>query len=70
MFGAILGDIIGSAREWKRIKVENFELFPPQAKFTDDTVMTIATADAILNNKDFGACYHEWGNRYPKNLLN
>lgn len=65
MLGAILGDIIGSTREWKRIKTEEFELFPVGSKFTDDTVMTIATADALLNGKSFDQSYHEWGNKYP-----
>ncbi|MDD4000584.1 MAG: ADP-ribosylglycohydrolase family protein [Bacilli bacterium] len=65
MKGAILGDIIGSTREWKRIKTEQFELFPKGSKITDDTVMTIATADALLNGKSFTQSYHEWGNNYP-----
>lgn len=66
MIGAILGDIIGSPHEWKRIKTKDFELFPNGCRFTDDTVMTIATADALLNNRSFTEAYHDWGNRYPK----
>jgi ADP-ribosylglycohydrolase len=68
MLGAILGDIVGSRFEFNKIrynKSENFNLFQKDCHFTDDTVMTIATADAILNNKDFGECYHKWGNKYP-----
>lgn len=65
MYGAILGDIIGSTREGKPLKTENFQLFMPGSRATDDTVMTIATADAILNNKDYGKCYWYWGNKYP-----
>lgn len=65
MLGAILGDIIGSKTEFRPIKTKDFKLFRNGCKFTDDTVMTIATADAILNNKDFTQAYHEWGNKYP-----
>lgn len=65
MYGAILGDIIGSAYEWNRIKKEDFELFVKKSKYTDDTAMTIATADAILNDKSFKECYLKWGQAYP-----
>lgn len=67
MIGAILGDIIGSRFEFSklRIKSEYFELFTKDNYFTDDTVMTIATADAIMNNKDFAQTYQEWGKKYP-----
>ena len=59
MIGAILGDIIGSHYEFRnRIKTEDFELFPKEAKFTDDTVLTIATADALLHNKSFKDVYY------------
>ena len=58
MIGAILGDIIGSRFEFnKSIKIENFDLFTKECFFTDDTVLTIATADAILNNKSFVEAY-------------
>lgn len=49
MYGAILGDIIGSPYEfahWERNK--NFELFSKYASFTDDTVMTVAIAESLL----------------------
>ena len=43
LYGAILGDIIGSRFEGigKKIKTKDFELFAPKCRFTDDTVMTI-----------------------------
>ncbi|MEQ8171737.1 MAG: ADP-ribosylglycohydrolase family protein, partial [Candidatus Eremiobacterota bacterium] len=53
MFGAIAGDIIGSPFEWNNIKTTDFELFSSKSRFTDDTVMTVAVADAILHNKDY-----------------
>ncbi|WP_289289283.1 hypothetical protein [uncultured Muribaculum sp.] len=40
MLGAIAGDIIGSFFEYSRLKFYDFDLFYPQSKFTDDTVMT------------------------------
>ena len=50
MYGAILGDIIGSPFEFDRgEKTKNFVLFSPGAAFTDDTVMTIAVAEALLD---------------------
>jgi len=49
MLGAIIGDIVGSVYEWHNIKTKDFPLFGDDCFFTDDTVMTIATADALMN---------------------
>ncbi|SHH17929.1 ADP-ribosylglycohydrolase [Anaerosphaera aminiphila DSM 21120] len=53
MYGAIIGDIIGSAfeRSGSRIKTKNFELFSKNSKPTDDSYMTVAVAKAILLSK-------------------
>ena len=49
MYGAILGDMIGSPYEFDRGgKTKDFPLFSQGSRFTDDTVMTIAVADALL----------------------
>ena len=49
MYGAILGDIIGSPYEFDRSpKIKDFPLFSRESRFTDDTVMTLAVADAFL----------------------
>lgn len=48
MLGAIIGDIVGSVYEWNNIKTKDFPLFRDDCFFTDDTVMTIATADALM----------------------
>jgi len=66
VIGAIAGDIIGSRFEWHPHKSTDFELFVPGCHFTDDTVLTIATAEALITDGDFGAAYHRWGNRYPR----
>jgi ADP-ribosylglycohydrolase len=49
MIGAICGDVIGSAFEWNNVKTKQFELFGSRSRFTDDTVLTVAVADCILN---------------------
>ena len=50
MYGAILGDIIGSPYEFDRSgKTKDFPLFSPESRFTDDSVMTVAVADAFLS---------------------
>lgn len=79
MFGAILGDIIGSPYEFDMgNKSKKFPLFTEESHFTDDTVMTIAVAEAceIIRwhanemsddeiRKVFVDCLQKWGNRYP-----
>ena len=50
MYGAILGDIVGSRFEFDRgDKSRDFEFFTPECEFTDDTVMTIAVAEALMD---------------------
>jgi ADP-ribosylglycohydrolase len=51
MIGAIIGDIVGSVYEWHNIKTKDFPLFGARNFFTDDTVMTIAVADAIMQGE-------------------
>ena len=65
MLGAITGDIFGAAYEWNAQKIEDFDLFAKRRFFTDDTVLTVATADALLGDGDFRKAYHLWGRRYP-----
>lgn len=65
MIGAICGDFIGSIFEFNNIKTKQFDLFSNASRFTDDTVMTIATMDALLNGSDFGLCYKKWYTLYP-----
>ena len=65
MLGAIIGDIVGSRFEFNPTNDYHFVLFGEGCSFTDDTVCTIAIADALLKGKDFGESLHEWCNRYP-----
>ena len=65
MLGSIAGDIIGSIYEHRAIKVTEFPLFVKRSFFTDDTVLTIATADHLLSGKEYEVAYREWGRKYP-----
>ena len=51
MLGAIIGDIVGSRFEWNNHKSKDFELFTKECFFTDDSVMTLAIAKALLDCK-------------------
>src|SRR5438094_590329 len=70
MLGAIAGDIIGSVYEskkaWLRERRPDFEpLFAPAARFTDDTVLTVAVADSILHGGDLTDLLRQWARAYP-----
>ena len=45
MWGAIIGDTVGSTYEWNRIKTKNFKFFGPECEYTDDSVCTAAGID-------------------------
>ena len=65
MIGAIAGDIIGSIYEHWPIKSKDFPLFDERCRFTDDTVLTIGVAEAILTGRSYLMCLWEIGRRYP-----
>ncbi len=65
MLGAIAGDIIGSVYEYHPIKTTQFPLFQEGSYFTDDTVLTVAVAYAILHQTDYAAALRMFGRRYP-----
>jgi ADP-ribosylglycohydrolase len=65
MIGAIAGDIIGSAYEFGRTKSKAFPLFGPASAFTDDSVLTVAIAQAILTDGDYRKNVRDIGRRYP-----
>ncbi len=54
MYGAILGDIIGSTYEFDEMQRKDFELFPDGSEYTDDTITTLATASALLETARTG----------------
>ncbi len=75
MYGAILGDIIGSPFEFDRGgKTKDFPLFCKHSTFTDDTVMTVAVAEALLKTMgksdaeikaEEAGSMRRWGKKYP-----
>lgn len=65
MLGAIIGDIVGSRFEFNPTNDYNFELFTEECGFTDDTICTVAIADALLHDYDYGHYLHEWCRKYP-----
>ena len=65
MLGAIIGDIVGSRWEFNPTNDYNFEWLSDKNGFTDDTICTVAVADALLKGRNFGESIHDWCNRYP-----
>lgn len=65
MIGTIIGDIAGSDFEFTNTLDYNFPMFAPGCDFTDDTVCTIAIADAILKGEDYQTALRKWCRRYP-----
>ena len=73
MIGAIIGDIAGSRFEWHNHKSKEFELFTNRCGPTDDSIMTLAVAKAIMNcagdysrlESEAISCMQEYGRRYP-----
>ena len=71
MLGAIIGDIVGSTREWQNVKSEEFELLPEGSRFTDDTVMTLAVARWLMDDpghtpEGLVSIMQEMGRKYPR----
>jgi len=66
MTGAIIGDYVGSAYEFRNTKNYSFEMITSQSEITDDSIMSIAVADAILQSKPYAERMRYWGNRYPQ----
>ena len=66
MLGAIVGDIIGSLYEHRPIKTKEFPFFALGSRFTDDTVLTVAVADAILSGRGYAEALHDFGLRHPR----
>lgn len=73
MLGAIIGDIAGSRFEWNNHKSKDFELLTYRCHLTDDSVMTLAIAKAVLNSvrkrsdlaKEAVICMQDYGRKYP-----
>jgi ADP-ribosylglycohydrolase len=66
MIGAIAGDVIGSVFEHYPTKSIQFDLFSPYSRFTDDTVLTLAIANAIMREIDYATSLRTFGAKYPQ----
>lgn len=65
MIGAIIGDIVGSRFEFNNTNKTDFELFTEECSYTDDTICTIAIADAILKGISYRESLLAWCRKYP-----
>lgn len=65
MLGAIIGDIAGSSYEFDNTSDYNFPIFNHEKDFTDDTICTVAVADAILREVDYQVSLRNWCRKYP-----
>jgi len=65
ILGAVIGDIVGSVFEWNNVKTTAFEMFRPGTDFTDDSVLTIATMDCILQGDEYTRFYQDYARRFP-----
>jgi ADP-ribosylglycohydrolase len=69
MYGAILGDIAGSRFEFSRPKgfnAKTVNLFDNMSRFTDDTVLAVASKYAVLEGVSYGKSYGKFARKYPK----
>lgn len=65
MLGAIAGDVIGSIYEFNNIRTKDFPLFSAGCSYTDDTILTVALAECLLDGGDFAAAMKRYCQRYP-----
>ena len=65
MLGAIIGDIVGSVYEWNNIKTTDFPFFQTKCFFTDDSVLTVATAKTLMSGGGYAETYQDFARRYP-----
>ena len=65
ILGAITGDVIGSVYEFDNVKSTDFPLFGEKTDFTDDSVLTLATMDLLLNGGDYATVYQDYSRNYP-----
>lgn len=65
MLGALIGDIVGSIYEWDNHRSKDFPLFGPGCDYTDDSVCTVALADALLTGADPARHLQAWCRRHP-----
>ena len=65
MLGSIIGDIVGSVYEFNNLRSKEFVLFDNRSTFTDDSVLTFATAKVLLQGSDYTKTYQDFSRHYP-----
>ena len=65
MIGALIGDVVGSVYEFNNTRLKDFPLYKPGSDFTDDSVLTIATAKVLLDGGDYAQTYQAFSRAYP-----
>ncbi|TYQ28481.1 ADP-ribosylglycohydrolase family protein [Pseudanabaena sp. UWO310] len=65
MLGAIVGDIVGSIYEFDNHRSKDFPLFGDGCDYTDDTVLTVAVAECIMNNGDYAKYIKDYARKFP-----
>lgn len=65
MIGAIIGDVVGSVFEFNNCRSKEFPLFQTNSDFTDDSVLSFATAKVLLDGGDYAQTYQSFARAYP-----
>ena len=67
MIGCLIGDIAGSSREFKNISNRDFEIFERKSTYTDDSILSIATADVLIDGvkASYGNYYLDYAKSFP-----
>jgi ADP-ribosyl-[dinitrogen reductase] hydrolase len=65
LLGALAGDIIGAPYEFECQKSTDFPLFSVYSTLTDDSILTLAIADAIIHDRGYSECIREYALNYP-----
>jgi ADP-ribosylglycohydrolase len=65
LLGAVAGDVIGSVYEYEASKTVDFKYFTPFSHITDDSILTLAVADAIINQRSYLECVRTYALKYP-----
>lgn len=66
MLGSIIGDVVGSCFEFNNYKHKEFKLFNAKSRITDDTILTLATIDVLLNKINYKEAYSGYVHKYSK----
>lgn len=65
MLGAVIGDVVGSAYEFEACKTKDFSLITDRSIYTDDSILTVAVADVMLNGGAYTSAFKRYYDRYP-----